>query len=282
MKSPSGWIGYTGDLRRHGYSKWRTEAFASKLAALRPALLIVEGTALGSDPPVEEPEVHQAALEVVRQEAGLVIADFTARNIERLRTFWEIARELGRRLVVTTKDAYLLAQMHLVDPAIPSPAAEGLAVLQAPRAKTDAWEEEVLGEFSPQAIGAAAIRRAPESYLLCLSYWDLGAVVDLDPRGGTYIYSASEAHDEEQAIDHRRLAHWLDYFGLTKVGGLPGAERGPFHASGHIDGAGMEWLIETIAPAKILPVHTQQLGWFEERWPEKVIRARYAEPVVFD
>ena len=63
---------------------------------------------------------------------------------------------------------------------------------------------------------------------------------------------------------------------------MPGAERGPFHASGHIDGAGMEWLIETIAPAKILPVHTQQLGWFEERWPEKVIRARYAEPVVFD
>ncbi len=27
----------------------------------------------------------------------------------------------------------------------------------------------------------------------------------------------------------------------------------------------MEWLVETIDP-----VHTQKLGWFEERWPAKV------------
>jgi len=69
---------------------------------------------------------------------------------------------------------------------------------------------------------------------------------------------------------------------LKKVGGLPGAEKGPFHASGHIDGKGMEWIIETVKPKKILPVHTQKLGWFEQRWPEKVIKARYGEPVRFD
>jgi mRNA degradation ribonuclease J1/J2 len=33
-----------------------------------------------------------------------VIADYSARNIERLRTFWDIAREVGRKFVVTTKD----------------------------------------------------------------------------------------------------------------------------------------------------------------------------------
>ena len=37
----------------------------------------------------------------------------------------------------------------------------------------------------------------------------------------------------------------------------------------------IERLIETVNPDKIVPVHTQQLGWFEERWPERVMRAEY-------
>ena len=113
---------------------------------------------------------------------------------------------------------------------------------------------------------------------MCLSYWDITNLIDLEPAGGTYIYSASEAYDEEQRFDHERLKHWLDLFRLRKVGGLAGAEQGPFHASGHIDGPGMEWVIETINPARILPVHTQKLGWFETRWPEKVVRANPVTP----
>ncbi len=63
------------------------------------------------------------------------------------------------------------------------------------------------------------------------------------------------------------------------MGVAPGAEEGPYHASGHIDGPGMEWLIETINPETIVPVHTPQLGWFEERWPDRVVRAEYGVPV---
>lgn len=282
VRTPVGWIGYTGDLRRHGHSKWRTEAFAQGLAGLKPALLIVEGTRLGDRGAVEEAAVHEAARQIVRREPGLVIADFSARNIERLRTFRDIAREVGRRLVVTTKDAYLLEQMHVIDPSIPAPDEEGLAVLRTPRAAARAWEQDLWGRYPSQVADAAAIRRGASEYILCLSYWDITALIDLEPAGGTYIYSASEAYDEEQRIDHMRLEQWLDYFGLSKVGGLPGAEKGPYHASGHIDGPGMEWLIETIKPAKILPVHSQQLGWFEERWPEKLIRAGYGESLTLE
>ncbi len=53
------------------------------------------------------------------------------------------------------------------------------------------------------------------------------------------------------------------------------------HASGHIDGAGMEWLIETVNPEKIVPVHTQRLDWFRDRWPERVAHAEYGVPVRF-
>jgi ribonuclease J len=248
--TPIGWIGYTGDLRRHGFSKARTERFAQELAELKPPLLIVEGTRLQDEPAIEEPAVHEAALDVVRRERGLVIADFSARNIERLRTFRDIARELGRRLVVTTKDAYLLRHMHVIDPKIPSPDEDGLAILRTPRGSSrEQWERDLLDRFSSHVVNAAAIRK----HILCLSYWDITDLIDLEPAGGTYIYSASEAYDEEQRFDHERLEHWLDLFGLTKVGGLAGAEQGPFHASGHIDGPGM-----------------------------KVVRAPYGEAVRFD
>jgi ribonuclease J len=281
INTPIGWIGYSGDLRRHGHRRDRTEKFVRELVNLKPELLIIEGTRLDETAPVEEPAVHGAALEVVRKEKGLVIADFSARNIERLRTFRDIAKELGRRLVVTPKDAYLLEQMHVIDPQIPAPDEDGLSILRAPRATHDTWEKQLMERFDGHTTDAATIRKAPGSHILCLSYWDIASLIDIEPAGGTYIYSASEAYDEEQHFDHVRLANWLDFFHLTKVGGLPGAEKGPFHASGHIDGAGMEWVIDTVNPKMILPVHTQKLGWFEKRWPEKIVKAGYGEAVRF-
>jgi ribonuclease J len=276
-----GWIGYSGDLRLHGHRRDRTEKFARELAELKPELLIVEGTRLDDGLVVQEPQVHEAAREVVKREKGLVIADFSARNIERLRTFRDIAQELGRRLVITPKDAYLLEQMHVIDPKIPSPSDDGLFIMRSPRASKYGWEKD-LEKFDGHFTDAKAIRQKPGEFVLCLSYWDIASLIDIEPERGTYIYSASEAYDEEQRFDHQRLAHWLDYFHLDKVGGLPGAEKGNFHASGHIDGPGMEWVIETIKPKKILPVHTQKLGWFEKRWPEKLVKASYGESLKFD
>jgi ribonuclease J len=282
IRTPAGWIAYTGDLRLHGHSAWRTRQFAEAVAALRPVLLIVEGTNLSADATTTEEEVHAAAHDVVARERGLVVADFSARNIERLRTFRDIARAVGRRLVVTTKDAYLLEQMHVIDPEIPAPNEDPIAVLRVPRSAHPAWEDPLLEEHASHVVDAAAIRGRPGDHILCLSFWDVANLIDIEPAGGTYIYSSSEAHSEEQRVDQERLANWLDHFGITKVGGLPRSEEGPFHASGHIDGPGMEWVINTINAERLLPVHTQQLGWFQRRWPGRVMTARYGEAVRLD
>jgi ribonuclease J len=272
IETPIGWVIYSGDLRMHGHSRLRTEKFVAAAKALQPAVLIVEGTRVDQREGVTEPDVHQAADEVVRQARGVVIADFTARNIERLRTFRDVAQARGRRLVVTTKDAYMLEQLHLIDPNIPHPGAEGLAILDEPQGVVPSWEKEVRQRFAGNFVGAAAVRREPGGYILCLSYWDITNLIDLEPEGGTYIYSSSEAHSEEQEIDVQRLTNWLDHFGMKKVGGLPGAEQGPYHASGHIDGPALERLIEEIGAERIMPVHTEHPEWFEQRWGNKVIR----------
>lgn len=266
INTPIGWVCYTGDIRLHGHSGWRTRQMAEAMGALKPALLIVEGTNLSSTEPATEQQVKEACLEVVEREPGLVIADFSARNIERLRSFHEIATAVGRRLVVTTKDAYLLDRMHVIDPAIPQPG-DGVGILRAQRSTVGAWETPVLEGFATAIVDAATIRKRPGDYLLCLSYWDITNLIDIEPDGGTYIYSSSEARGEEQKVDQERLVAWLDLWKLKRVGGLPGAESGPFHASGHIHAAGMEWVVGTIDPARVLPVHTQKRSWFEGQGP---------------
>jgi len=272
IETPMGWVIYSGDLRMHGHSAWRTEKFVEEAKGLKPALLIVEGTRVTEKDPTTEPLVQEAADQVVRAEPGLVIADFTARNIERLRTFRDIAKERGRRLVVTTKDAYVLERLHVIDPHIPHPGDEGLAILKEPQGTVQSWEKEIHERFAGNFVTAREIREAPGGYILCLSYWDITNLIDLEPKGGTYIYSSSEAYNEEQRIDAQRLCNWLDHFGLKKVGGLPGAEQGPYHASGHIDGPSLEGLIEEIGAERILPVHTERPEWFEEKWGERVVR----------
>jgi len=46
---------------------------------------------------------------------GLIIADFSPRNFERLETFVRIAEETNRTLVVTAKDLYLLHALECAD-----------------------------------------------------------------------------------------------------------------------------------------------------------------------
>src|SRR2546428_12349660 len=87
--------------------------------------LIIEGTRVDQSDPVTEPDVHQAADEVVRQAGGVVIADFTARDTERLRTLRDIATGRGRRPVMATKDGHKVEDHHMDHPNTPQPASAG-------------------------------------------------------------------------------------------------------------------------------------------------------------
>jgi ribonuclease J len=144
-------------------------------------------------------------------------------------------------------------------------------VLKELQGTVQLWERGVHGECVANLIDATQIHRDPGAYIVCISYWDIVNLVDFEPNGGTYIYSASEAYDEEQRIDHQRLVNWLNHFGLKNFGGLPNAEKGPYHASGHIDGPALEELIEQIGAERVLPVHTETPEWFEKRWGQRVL-----------
>jgi ribonuclease J len=270
IETDRGWVVYTGDLRFAGGRGELSREFVAAAQALRPYLLIIEGTRAGAEgPQVSEAEVHGNALRLVRQHPGeLVVADFGPRNIERLQIFLAIAEETGRRLLILAKDAYLL---EAIAPAAPEWALlrhPSLGIFDEVKVEPRAWEEHLRQRYPEKLVQLEEIQRAPGQFILAFSYWDLKHLLDLEPRGGLYIYSSSESYTEEQEIDMRRLWNWLEFLRFEVAGffiesGEPRFPEG-LHASGHASGEELLWLAKEISPQFLLPVHTEHPEFFHQ------------------
>ena len=274
IRTSEGWIIYTGDLRLHGRRGPDTVAFVEEASSLEPLALICEGTHPGTERPVTEEEVFHNSLEVIRRARGLVIADFGPRNIERLLSFLRIARETGRLLAITTKDAYLLEALSIAgEPEVPNPKEdENLVIYVEAKGSRQTWEKTLLEQYSnyypDKLVTSRMVNKYQNEYILCFSYYDLNELIDIQPSGGIYLYSSSEAFNEEMHMDLDRLRCWLSHFHLKLVGN-PGDREGKgkepgFHASGHIHGPGLVGLVEKLRPEFLIPVHCEDIEFFTQ------------------
>ncbi len=267
VETSAGWVAYTGDLRLHGRHGAQTRQAAAEMAALEPAVLLCEGTSAGrASAPRTEEDVHKTAEGIVRQAAGkLVFADFGPRNVERLLIFHEIAQNTNRQLAVLNRDAYLLEAMHYAAPdEVPDfGSVPGFVLYQKARARVSGWEKNLLERHSARLVHADDIRCNPGDYILCFSFWDINELASLAPVPATYIYSSSEAYDEEMEMDRKRLRNWLDHFGV-EIHGLDESQDGPLHASGHASGGELIDIIRQVRPQRLVPIHTQDPKFFQE------------------
>jgi len=277
VETASGWVVYSGDLRFHGQRAEQTERFVAEAAALKPKVLVLEGTNVGRAANVSEQTVYETALKAISPAKGLVIADFSARDVHRLLAFHRIAQETKRRLAILPKDAYLLKTMRLLNKTIPDvPADPSIVVYQDTVAGKypGIWMRNLFQECEHNTVLASDVHAAQDQFILCFSFFDLNELPSIAPApGGLYVYSSSEPHDEEQEIDFRRLHNWLERFELkgfglpTPVDGMwyiPEAERG-LHASGHACGPDLVRIAKTIRPEVLVPVHSENPGFYVEQ-----------------
>jgi len=268
IRTSSGWIGYTGDIRFHGQQPAAMERFVQELAALQPVALLCEGTHLGDGPPITEEQVASNALRLARQAAGtLIVADFSPRNVERLLTFQHVAQETGRLLAIQPKDALLLRAMFLADPStFGDPGAMPALVLYAdPKSAPRPWEQGIRQEWASRTIGPDHVCTQPGDYVLCFSLWDANDLLDLPGvEGGVYLYSNSRAYDEEQAVDLQRLRNWVQHVGLRMEGDPDKSQHVSLHASGHATGPELRDFVRRVHPHILIPVHTEHPEWWLE------------------
>ncbi len=302
-------IAYSGDLREAGTNEPQTKAFLAELEKKHPSLLLMEGTRLrGKDGEKQadstEQEVHDNSLKLIEgpdYRDKLVVADFGPRNVERLLTFLDIARRTGRRLAVSTKDAYLLCAMAAADPERMKPVRFGrgegqVSILEDPQTRGSLWRDYL--DEHQQAKDAIVnpsevTEKNRKQWLLCMSFFDANDLIDLDreaTKDGLWLYSSSEAHSEEQEFDFVRLQAWIDLIGMRTVGfglvaqagGRPGElepffddpkDRG-YHSSGHATEDQLVAMVRRIEPAVMVPLHTTNGRRYEKLLKDAGLKTR--------
>ena len=274
IETSSGWIIYSGDLRLHGKREQVTRKFIEEAGKLRPRALILEGTNVTREKNVFEREVYDNGLKAIKGAGGLVIADFPPRDVGRLLTFLQIARDTNRKLAILPKDAYLLNTMRLLEPEIPDIAQEASIVIYQDTIASKSpnrWLQNLCRDYGSKMVLAEDVRSAEDKFILCFSFWDINELPSLRPKPGSlYVFSSSEPHDEEQEIDFRRLHSWLRHFEICGFGlpvekngdwEIPEEERG-LHASGHACGPDLLEVARGIKPEVLIPVHSEHPDFY--------------------
>jgi ribonuclease J len=285
-----GAIVYTGDLRFHGYGGKQTEKFVERASKVQPLALMCEGTRIDETSSVSEQEVQEKLAQFMEGKA-LIIANFPVRDTERMTSFLEVARSTGRRLAISTKQAFLLKQLEGGGAGIPALNDKNIAIYvrrkdwglitkngypnEIVRQDYDDWEREFLSY--PNAVTCEDIGRNQTDFIVRIDFFELPDLIALKPaQGSCYIRSVTEPHDDEDLIDLRRVNNWLKLFNL-----LPYQK---IHASGHASGVELKQLISEINPQIIIPIHTEKPELFKNQLREgiQVISPEEGKPYRFD
>lgn len=255
---------YTGDLRMHGMHAEMTTDFVKKAKEVKPIAMITEGTRIDIPKTNEsEQKVYADSKKEILTCKKLLMVDFNFKDVDRFMTFYRIANETGRKMVISFKHACFLERYHQDSKLnIPDSSGKNIMLLKPKRMtgtyndKEDYSDKYIRDRLDyPNIITAGEIAKNPSKFMVILNFWYFNNLVDLKPSNSMYIHSLSEPFNEEMEISYERMQNWLEYFGVNLI---------QCHCSGHICGQDMKELIGTINPKTLFPVHTEHPGMFRE------------------
>ncbi|HUR64261.1 MAG TPA: MBL fold metallo-hydrolase [Candidatus Thermoplasmatota archaeon] len=311
LSGPDATVAYTGDFRLHGRSRHLTEKFLERAGGIQ--VLVTEGTnvhgpADGGHAQHKSTD-HEATVEgqvedAVRAEesrpgrTGFVGISYPPRDLDRFYSIWQVARRLGRRFVISPRQAHLIeglraaGRTELPDPRVDlslavhfEAAGKGLILGESSRALRVAardltLEEAVLEpeEFrtllesdyrdwaipflrAPTRVSAAEIGRAPSGFLFSISFWSITELLDIFPdhTKANGLY----IHSQTQPFNDEML---LDGRKLDRWLRRYSLDKVATHVSGHLGDADLSWAIDEVRPRLLVPVHTLAAATTAERY----------------
>ena len=256
IHTSEGAIVYTGDFRAHGPRKEMTREFAEKARESEPVAMISEGTRMVEmerRKNYSELEVKKLSNEIISETKKIVFATHYGRDTDRFRTFYNVAKNNDRKIVVSPKTANLVSRLvqdkHLH---LPDPMKDKNILVYYKRKKTGGflerdyyvWERE----FMEKMVNYEFVRKHQSEIVMDLDFYQFAELIDIRPDPGShFIHSMSEPYSEED-IEDVVMHNWLDHFKI---------KFHQLHASGHLNRHQLTHLINYIKPKKIFPVHTE-------------------------
>lgn len=257
VETSEGTIVYSGDLRKHGNKPEMTEEFIKEAAKGDPRALIIEGTRVNTSEKRKnhtEPFVYSESLKICQGTDKLVVAMRYPKDLDRFRSFYKIAKETGKTLVISLKTANLL--MSLKDDRVldlPDPMKDSAIEVYAREMKQyKAWEKLLLDK----CVDCEWVKKNQKNVIWELDFSQLQELIDVEPEpGGRCIHSMSEPFEEDPSsqLQDDVLHNWLDRFSM---------EHHQLHASGHASKEEIFAMIDGISAKSLIPVHTQAANLF--------------------
>jgi ribonuclease J len=259
---------YTGDIRASG----RKAKLFHQLLADPPRevdVLLMEGThvrAAGAPARASgaESDVETACLQTMRDTDGLVLAYYSAQNIDRLVTLYRAAIRADRELVVDLYTAAIAAATGNAN--IPQPGHRNLRVYLPHNQRLQILRGR---EFDRTA-----------SVKACRIYFD-----EITATTGKFVMTMRGTTERELAKASVLAGAkaiwslWDGYLGMPSGQGSLEFCRGHgipllvHHASGHAGVKDLQRLVLAINPRQVVPIHSEASGRFADLFPRVVCHA---------
>jgi ribonuclease J len=287
IHTSKGSIGYTADLRFHGRRKEESERFVEKCTSSDLDHMLCEGTRIDQPTSTTEFEVEKDIKEVVNSTKNLVVISYPTRDLDRLLSFYNAAKETGRNLVIDLKQAYLLKLFQDSETCKNMyPKIEDEVIqIYVPRKSwglvdkdVEYWtEKQILGDYDiwerefidmKNAVDYRDVSSKQNECMLYCSDYRLQELIDIRPKEeSSYIRSSTEPFDTEMRLDHDRIKRWLVHFGLLKKE----ENWNVTHVSGHGSRDQIRHVVQETKAKNLIPIHTVHEDHFRQ-WHDRVTK----------
>ena len=250
IHTSSGAVVYTGDFRHHGARCEMTDDFVKKARKAEPVAVVTEATNLTGASVSSEGEVERKLGDIVGQAGGIVLAEFAYADVDRLNSFFRIAKKTGRCLAVSLKQAHLLNALRADKGLnVPDLNDESIVIFRKSKARFSRWESQIISNYADRIVDVFEVSKRQCKAILTMSFYDLEELVAIRPEAGScYVLSASEPFNEEMEIDFEKLVNWLTHYGLPQY---------HVHVSGHIMPLQLRVALKQMGGRSVFPVHTE-------------------------
>lgn len=248
---------YSGDFRGHGRKARLFEQFLSD-PPRDIDLLLMEGTTLGRGEVVAtESDVEAQVLAIMKQTSGIVLACFSAQNIDRFVSFFRASLRAGRIFVMDAYLANLISALGLQS--LPDPAGSKAVRVFLPSSQKrriiEAQRFDLVEPYHGSRIYRDELAASPDRFTMLSRASMARDLATVDLQGGSIIYSLWPGYLERDCND---LRQWAEERGLNFH---------LVHSSGHAHPDDLRRMAEALKPVRLMPIHTAHPGRYQQIYP---------------